>query len=719
MLRAHKFTLSVFLLLCTSGSVSADPWPIDNTGAVHGIWHAYGQWLETGGIHLHEGIDLKAPEGTAVKAVRKGTIVNINTDATNNYNDYMTIADFTDATKGWGYVHMKAKAGLSVGDAVNVGDVIGNVTETASLDAHLHFERNSNQNGGWPNAGGGTEHLDDDPLLYLNPDTDNTSPTISEIKYRRGEDEGNDGSPKYFTATDCNNFAILGSRAPGGESGNVDVIPSAYDKFGAFAQKLSVQSVTFHALGRLGDNTPTLRELVDFQGNGANDFAQSESDNFSNLFRDSSKRFAQAIYENDSVADSKEESEFWYIVTNQDDDQKTEATDDNWFWDTDGVKTEAWNDQISTDERAANNAKSSFRDDFYDIYINVDDEANNVTSKKETVLVDNWEQTVAADRFQYFLGDDVKEASGAQYQASDGSVPLYVVDSLTSCATIPSLGIESTASTSSNANGDLAAASVWTADKPGLFYLISDYDDDGMFHDRLDASDPILVLGRKWFYIQDPPVTWPMDTGTPVVIDTALQDSTTPIETVTMALTGVDQSVGEIWMSASDLGAPTGPTDVGFQVVFDSDEYSGDPLPDYTEINFNLDVVEVGGVPGTLVDPDGSGSLVDATFSETDFSITWAVEIPESLQYWSLEGEISEPYIDVLEFVSVDAFVNGTDSVFDYVVALENLTGLEITGGKLFNMTMSANYVPEPQSVLLVLIGTLLVVRRRSRTLFA
>ena len=719
MLRACKFTLSIFLLLCTSGGVLADPWPIENTGAVHEIWTAYGQWQETGGIHLHEGIDLKAPEGTAVKAVRKGTIVNINADATDNYNDYMTIADFNDATKGWGYVHMKAKAGLSVGDAVNVGDVIGNVTETAGLASHLHFERDSNKNGGWPNAGGGTEHLDDDPLLYLNPDTDNTAPTISAIKYRRGEDEGKDVSPKYFTATDCNNFAILGSRAPGGESGNVDVIPSAYDKFGAFAQKLSVQSVTFHALGRLGDNTPLLRELVDFEGNGANDFAQSESNNFSKIFRDSSKRFAQAIYENDSVADSKEESEFWYIVTNQDDDQKTEATDDNWFWDTDGVKTEAWNDQISTDERAANNAKTKFRDDFYDIYINVDDEANNVVGKKETVLVDNWEQTVAADRFHYFLGDDVKEASGAQYQESDGSVPLYVVDSLASCVTIPSLGIESTASTSSNADGDLAAASVWTADKLGWFYLISDYDDDGMFHDRLDASDPFLVLGRKWFYVHEPPVTTPDYPGTPIVIDTALQDSTIPIETVTMALTGVDGRAGEIWMNAYDLGAPTGPTDVGFQVLFDPAMYAGDPLPDYTELNFNLDVVEVGGVPGTLVDLDGSGSLVDATFSETNFSITWEVEIPESLQYWLLEGEISEPYIDVLEFAFVDAFVYGADSVFDYVVALENLTGVEIMGGELFHMTMSANYVPEPHSVLLVLFGALLLVRRRSRTLFS
>ena len=715
MLRAHTFTLSVFFLLCTSGSVLADPWPIDNTGAVHGIWHSYGQWLETGGIHLHEGLDLKAPEGTDVKAVRKGTIVNINTDAANNYNDYMTIADFTDATKGWGYVHMKAKAGWSVGDTVNVGDVIGNITKTASLDSHLHFERNSNQNGGWPNAGGGIEHLDDDPLLYLNPGTDNTAPTINEIKYRRGEDEGNDGSPKYFTATDCNNFSILGSRAPGAMSGNVDVIPSAYDKFGGFAQKLSVQSISFHALGRLGDNTPVLRELVNFEGNGANDFAQSETDNFSKLFRDSTKRFAQAIYENDNVADSKEESEFWYIVTNQDNDQKTEATDDNWFWDTDGVKTEAWNDQISTDERAANNAKTKFRDDFYDIYINVNDEAHNMTSKKATVLVDNWEQTVAADRFQYFLGENVKEASGSQYQESDGNVPLYIVDSLATCVTIPSLGIESTASTTSNADGNLAPANVWTADKPGWFYLISDYDDDGMFHDRLDASDPILVLGRKWFYIQDPPVTRPTYTSTPIVIDAALQGSDIPIETVTMALTGVDIGADEIQMSAADSGAPTGPTEVGFQVFFDPDMYADNPLPDYTELSFNLDIAEIGGEPGTLVDLDGSGSLVDATFSETNFSIQWAVEIPESLQYWSLEGEISEPYIDVLEFAAVNTFLPGMDSMFDYVIALENLTGFEIRGGELFNMTLSANYVPEPQSGLLAMIGMLLVIRRRSR----
>ena len=498
----------VVVLICAAPAVSL-PWPIDNTGAVHDIWQAYGQWQETSSIHVHEGIDLKTASGTKVKSVDKGMVVNIDTSGT-AYQAYITVADVDAADAplgtGWGYVHVAAKAGLSMGDIVNAGDEIGTVAAgAAGIDDHLHFERNSDANGGWrwdhtTNAerpGWGTEHLLDDPVLYLNPRTDNTPPTIEGLKFRRAEDEGNDANPKYFTSKDCGNKTIIGSRAPTGKSGNVDVLASAFDKFGSFAHKLSVQEVTFHSIGRLGDHTtnpPAPLTQVEFEGTTATGFAQQETDNFSKLFRNTA--FAQAIYENDAVANSQEDGPFWYITTNQDNDHFPEITDAPWFWDTDGVKTEVWNDNAANDERAANNAKDRFRDDFYDIYINVRDEASNVVSLKEAVLLDNWAQTVVANGWRFQWGDVIGAQTGAEHQAVDPDLPLFIVRSKADCVDIATLDIVASSTTTTDDNGIIATDLFWTANEFGTFYLLSDYDHDGFFHPLLDGWDEFVVVAE-------------------------------------------------------------------------------------------------------------------------------------------------------------------------------------------------------------------------------
>ena len=465
----------------------AVPWPLDVVNQTHGIWHSYGQYAESGpDIHLHEGIDLKTAAGTKVKAVTKGTVVNIDTSSADEYFHYVTIADDASNKEGWGYVHVKAKAGLSVGDVVNVGDEIGTITTTAGATSHLHFERNNDDNGGWPNVvGGGTEHLADDPLLHLNPATDGTAPSIDAgFKYRRAADEGNDPTPKYFTDKDLNGVQVVGSRAKAGESGDIDVVVSAYDKFGAYADKLSVQSIKFHSLGRLGDNTPFTQELVDFSGEFLDD-----ADNFKQ-FRDSA--YAQTVYENDKVADSADEGPFWYIVSNQDEDHKLEKTDAAWFWDTDGTKGQSWNDNKV--DRAANNANSAFRDDFYDVYINVRDEANNVTARKEMMLLDNWLQQVGADKDLYFLGDDVLVQTGSQHQQNDGSLPIYIVREIIDGAMISDLDVIASTFSFTDSNGIIQTNFVWEASMTGDFFLLSDYDHDGIYHSLLDAFDPFRVV---------------------------------------------------------------------------------------------------------------------------------------------------------------------------------------------------------------------------------
>jgi hypothetical protein len=705
----------VGILAALSAAAVAEPWPLDNTGTSHRIWHSYGQWQESGGIHLHEGIDMPDTAGKNVKAVKKGKVVNINVGA-DPYDSYITISDDGNATQGWGYVHVTAKVGLSVGDTVNVGDVIGTISTTAGVLSHLHFERDSNANGGWPNAGGGIEHLLDDPLLYLSPRADATFPTIDAgFKYRRAGDEGNDASAKYMSTLKCGKTWI-GSRATNG-SGNVDVIVSAFDKFAANADKLSVQDITFHAIGRIADATPTLRELVDFSGTGANDFAQQKTDNFNDLFR--TVRFAEAIYENDNVANSAEEGPFWYIVTNQDTDQITEPTDDNWFWDTDGLKAGTWNDQASSDERAPNNAKGKFRDDYYDIYINVRDEAANVTARIESVVLDNWLQTVAANKNFYLLGEKVDVAKGSQHQATD-TVPEYIVRSYVDCSPISSIVASGT--TTSDVDGELAYKNIWTANQTGQFYLISDYDHDSKYVSVLDAVDAFFVMKPTYFRIHDP--IWiqtpPFPAQTFII---GVTPDPVPIETeiIEMQLTGSwDSTNGSDSITLQvQLDGPGefDPPDTKVKIgAFYIPPRDPQEFPDYIELQWILDILDSSTLdPGILI-PSDEGDLFELELDPLlgTFDLKFDVDLPTGVSRYWFHGEAFDPSVVTI----ADAFFFSPptgESVFDATIDLELLDdpSLLAGGAPLFSIEVQAGKIPEPATISLLALGALAVLRRR------
>ncbi len=100
----------------------------------------------------HTGLDFAAPTGTPIKAVHSGTITEA---GWNGSYGYKTVLTLDDGTEIW-YAH-QSSIGVSVGQKVSTGDVIGRVGATGNVTgAHLHLE---------VHTGGSTNGVD--PLAWL------------------------------------------------------------------------------------------------------------------------------------------------------------------------------------------------------------------------------------------------------------------------------------------------------------------------------------------------------------------------------------------------------------------------------------------------------------------------------------------------------------------------------------------------------------------------
>jgi murein DD-endopeptidase MepM/ murein hydrolase activator NlpD len=109
-----------------------------------------GSFGENRGDHMHAGIDISAPTGTAIRAVASGTVALAGW--TGGYGQYTCIQHGGGLSSC--YAH-QSSIGVSVGQSVSQGQVIGAVGSTGnSTGPHLHFEIRS---GGSPVS----------PLSYL------------------------------------------------------------------------------------------------------------------------------------------------------------------------------------------------------------------------------------------------------------------------------------------------------------------------------------------------------------------------------------------------------------------------------------------------------------------------------------------------------------------------------------------------------------------------
>ena len=104
----------------------------------------------------HDGVDIKAEKGTAVKAMNHGEVTEIKEDPLWGYT--------VEIDHGSGiiscYYNLSASMMVEEGDTVDSGQIIGSIGDTAQIEAampsHLHFA--VKRNGEWT-----------DPISYIDP----------------------------------------------------------------------------------------------------------------------------------------------------------------------------------------------------------------------------------------------------------------------------------------------------------------------------------------------------------------------------------------------------------------------------------------------------------------------------------------------------------------------------------------------------------------------
>ena len=91
--------------------------------------------------YSHEGIDIRAAEGTPIYAIADGIVIKAAPDSkgVENGGGHMIFVDFGDGVEGR-YMHLSSY-GVKAGDKVKAGQVIGFTGNTGdSSTPHLHFE---------------------------------------------------------------------------------------------------------------------------------------------------------------------------------------------------------------------------------------------------------------------------------------------------------------------------------------------------------------------------------------------------------------------------------------------------------------------------------------------------------------------------------------------------------------------------------------------------
>lgn len=334
-MRNLTLLLGVCLILA-SATATAINWPIILTDSTAHIGNSYGEYQFYGGTpYLHPGIDILAPAGTPVHAVKAGYVKAVlTTSADLHWRVAIGDSAGADICDGWLYAHLDPNnIFVTEGEYVDEGQLLGYlVTWPIANFHHLHFVKIRNSGVTWDSD---WEFIAN-PLDELDPLVDPDAPVI----------ENAYGSQKFaFSQNQSDQYFALGAAI----SGDVDVICKAWDYINHYDWQLAPYQLEYRIDG---DSSLPWRNSICFTG-------PLDWDNN-----------VDVIYRDDAVCDTRGDydyRDYYFYLTNTDGDSIVEASDAQYSWET-----------------------SNFHNGDYKIFVRVSDRAGNQTIDSQTVTVANY-----------------------------------------------------------------------------------------------------------------------------------------------------------------------------------------------------------------------------------------------------------------------------------------------------------------------------------------
>jgi len=293
--------LYVCLLLSLATVAGAIDWPVGSGDVPYPIGNSYGEFQNYGGDpYYHPGIDILAPAGTPVYAVKAGYVKAVLTISA-DLHWRVAVGDSAGESEcdGWLYAHLdESSIVVNEGDYVEQGQHLGNLVAWPVADFHhLHFVKIRNSGTVWDS----NWQFIGNPLDELAILGDTTAPVFE------------DATPGQKLAY-CRNQSDIyfGDGSP--LSGDVDIIAYAYDYIDNHTWKVAPYKLDYRIDGDTATgwiNSVTFSGTLDYENN------------------------IESVYQDDAACNTRanyDYRDFFFNVTNTDGDGIIETSDREKSW---------------------------------------------------------------------------------------------------------------------------------------------------------------------------------------------------------------------------------------------------------------------------------------------------------------------------------------------------------------------------------------------------
>ncbi|MDD4052703.1 MAG: peptidoglycan DD-metalloendopeptidase family protein [candidate division Zixibacteria bacterium] len=324
--------LRLLLLMVSLGvfatTLAAIPWPVLAGDTYHAIGNSYGEYQNYGGSpYFHPGIDILAPAGTPVYAVKSGYVKAVLTTAA-ELHWRVAIGDSAGAAEcdGWLYAHLDPNSIIvNEGDWVEQGQYLGELVYwPTSGFHHLHFAKIHRSgviwSSDWTFVG--------NPLNELEGITDPDAPVFESVRATQQFAFCRNKTADYF---------------PEGVpvSGDVDIIGRVYDVINIPAWKVTPNLMEYSIVG---DSSVPWTTSFCFTG-----FLDWENN-------------VSVVFQRDTICKSYgdyDDRVFYFNLTNTDGDSTIDAADAQYSWKTADFHNGAYTVYARATDRAGNETITS------------------------------------------------------------------------------------------------------------------------------------------------------------------------------------------------------------------------------------------------------------------------------------------------------------------------------------------------------------------------